>query len=193
MNARMNLLLVVAISFVLGLLNPIMVQPVAAAPAPMICQGYTVKSGDTLYGIARKLGTTAQALATKNKISLSSTLAVGRCLSIPGRSVAFGGVFQPDPEFIKLQQEFNRLYLEVAAKLGDPKATKIYSDAIRGLTDQRAQLTAAINALSAALNSTTTSLAIVILPPAFPCTTPNGYTYYVFDKKSCPFYKLIND
>ena len=45
---------------------------------------YTVKSGDTLSGIARKYGTTYQQLAAYNKISNPNKISVGQKIKIPG-------------------------------------------------------------------------------------------------------------
>jgi LysM repeat protein len=44
---------------------------------------YTVKSGDTLSGIAGKFGTTARAIANLNGISISAPLHAGQVLKIP--------------------------------------------------------------------------------------------------------------
>jgi LysM repeat protein len=44
---------------------------------------YTVRSGDTLSGIATKFGTTAKAIAALNGISVSTTLHAGQVLKIP--------------------------------------------------------------------------------------------------------------
>lgn len=47
---------------------------------------YTVKSGDTLSGIAAKYGTTYQALASYNGISNPNRISVGQKIKIPGKS-----------------------------------------------------------------------------------------------------------
>jgi LysM repeat protein len=44
---------------------------------------YTVRSGDTLSGIASKFGTTSRAIAELNGISVSKTLHAGDVLKIP--------------------------------------------------------------------------------------------------------------
>jgi len=44
---------------------------------------YTVQKGDTLYGLARRYGTTAQTLANLNGISLNSILRIGQKLKVP--------------------------------------------------------------------------------------------------------------
>jgi len=45
---------------------------------------YTVKAGDTLYGIAKAYGTTVQALAEANSIANPSIIYVGQVLTVPG-------------------------------------------------------------------------------------------------------------
>ena len=45
---------------------------------------YTVQPGDTLIGIANKLGVSADALIAANKISNPSLLQIGQVLKIPG-------------------------------------------------------------------------------------------------------------
>ena len=45
---------------------------------------YTVKSGDTLYGIAQKFGTTVDELKTLNNLS-SNTLSIGETLKVPNK------------------------------------------------------------------------------------------------------------
>ncbi len=59
--------------------------PKAPAPAPAKpTQQYTVKSGDTLSGIANRFGTTTSALAKANNISNPNHIKVGQKLTIPG-------------------------------------------------------------------------------------------------------------
>lgn len=48
---------------------------------------YTVKSGDTLYSIARTYGITVSALAAANKITNINLISVGQVLIIPGTTV----------------------------------------------------------------------------------------------------------
>lgn len=52
---------------------------------------YTVKSGDTLSGIAAKYGTTYQALASYNGISNPNVISVGQKIRIPAKKQASGG------------------------------------------------------------------------------------------------------
>ncbi|AKJ00559.1 putative chitinase [Archangium gephyra] len=59
--------------------------PSAPAPTPsQQGQSYTVKSGDTLSGIAQRFGTTVGALAQANGISNPNRINVGQRLTIPG-------------------------------------------------------------------------------------------------------------
>ena len=49
-------------------------------------QTYTVKSGDTLYGISNQFGVSVMDLARANNLSLTDTLSVGKTLTIPSSS-----------------------------------------------------------------------------------------------------------
>jgi len=58
-------------------------QKAGPARAPKV---HVVKSGDTLWGVARRYGVTVPALAAANGMSAKSSLAVGSRLEIPGAS-----------------------------------------------------------------------------------------------------------
>jgi murein DD-endopeptidase MepM/ murein hydrolase activator NlpD len=61
---------------------------VAAAPKPVGGNGtYTVASGDSLYTIAKKLGTTTEALKQANGLK-DGYLKIGQTLNVPGASAA---------------------------------------------------------------------------------------------------------
>ena len=49
-------------------------------------QSYTVKSGDTLYGISNQFGVSVMDLARVNNLSLTDTLSIGKSLTIPTNS-----------------------------------------------------------------------------------------------------------
>jgi len=61
--------------------------PSAAAAAPQ-SRVHTIKSGDTLWGVAREHGVTVPALAAANGLTTNSRLTVGTRLQIPGGSAA---------------------------------------------------------------------------------------------------------
>jgi LysM repeat protein len=71
------------------------VQPVpeaTTAPAPVQSQPtstYTVQAGDTLSAIGWRFGTSAEALAARNGISIGSYLQVGQNLIVPGGQEPF--------------------------------------------------------------------------------------------------------
>lgn len=71
------------------LMIPLSLQPLqkSAAASTTAVQHtlYTVKKGDTLYGISRQFGTTAKAIAELNGISLNSVLSIGQRLKIPAK------------------------------------------------------------------------------------------------------------
>jgi LysM repeat protein len=56
-------------------------------PAPVCSVYYTVRWGDTLYSIARRFGTTVQAIAAVNGITNPSLIRIGQVLCIPGGTV----------------------------------------------------------------------------------------------------------
>ncbi|ANY12412.1 LysM peptidoglycan-binding domain-containing protein [Leuconostoc lactis] len=58
---------------------------------------YTVKSGDTLYGIAAKLGTNVQTLLSLNNLQLSSIIYVGQVLKTNSAPVAGAGTATSTP------------------------------------------------------------------------------------------------
>lgn len=85
-RSRVSMVLLLAVLLGAGLLMP--AQPVLAAPAatvvtaPLADTGYIVKAGDTLYRLARRFGTTVQAIMDYNGLT-STTIYVGQRLYIP--------------------------------------------------------------------------------------------------------------
>jgi polysaccharide deacetylase family sporulation protein PdaB len=65
-----------------------------STPPPSSPVTYTVRSGDTLYSIARRYNTTVAQLASLNNISNPNLIRVGQVLTIPGSS---GGSTSPPP------------------------------------------------------------------------------------------------
>jgi membrane-bound lytic murein transglycosylase D len=57
----------------------------AATPQPRV---HTIRSGDTLWGVARQHGVTVPALAAANGLTTNSPLTVGMRLQIPGAAAA---------------------------------------------------------------------------------------------------------
>jgi LysM repeat protein len=86
-----------------GIANPALIRvgqtlsvPGGAAAVPSSSSGsgggvHTVRSGDTLAGIAARYGTSADALATLNGIADPNVLSVGRALRVPGSLPSSGG------------------------------------------------------------------------------------------------------
>ncbi|GAA4040825.1 hypothetical protein GCM10023063_28140 [Arthrobacter methylotrophus] len=65
----------------------------ASAPAPAVTAlastgAYTIKSGDTLGGIASRLGVSLSSLLSANKLSMSTIIYPGQKLAIPGAPAA---------------------------------------------------------------------------------------------------------
>jgi LysM repeat protein len=62
------------------------IAPPPPPPPPKTETTYTVQRGDTLGAIAKKFGTTVNALASANNIANPSLIRVGQVLKIPGAS-----------------------------------------------------------------------------------------------------------
>ncbi|WP_312066483.1 LysM peptidoglycan-binding domain-containing protein [Leuconostoc lactis] len=75
--------------------NATVTTPNASTSTPTVMPStngsYTVKSGDTLYGIAAKLGTNVQTLLSLNNLQLSSIIYVGQVLKTNSAPVAGAG------------------------------------------------------------------------------------------------------
>jgi LysM repeat protein len=66
----------------------------AAGTVPTSATSYVVKAGDTLWSIARKLGTTVRALQDANGIRNADVVVVGRTLKIPAGGTGGGGALR---------------------------------------------------------------------------------------------------
>lgn len=84
----------------------------AAAPAT---RHHTVRSGETLSGIAARYGTSATRIATASRISVRSVLRVGQRLTLPEAAAShpvastFGGVRYPDAVVAAARRNHDRL------------------------------------------------------------------------------------
>jgi N-acetylmuramoyl-L-alanine amidase len=67
------------------LLAAVAAVPALAAPTAAAGAGYRVKAGDTLSGIAARLGVSAAALTRVNRLADPNRIVAGRLLSVPGR------------------------------------------------------------------------------------------------------------
>jgi LysM repeat protein len=96
------------------------VSPIVAAPVirPIANGGtYTIVAGDTLTGIAAKVGTTLPALLAANGLSATSTIYAGRTLVIPGSAPASSG--SGEITLLTTEQEGNaRTIISVGRSLG---------------------------------------------------------------------------
>lgn len=63
----------------------------ASGTATAAATTYTVRAGDTLSSIARRFGTTVQAIQAANGIANPNSVAIGRVLKIPGGGTGGGG------------------------------------------------------------------------------------------------------
>ena len=74
------------INIVLSVALGLMALPPSAQAQDCPAAAYTVQRGDTLYGIARKLGTTIDALARANNLANPNRLFAGQVLIAPGNA-----------------------------------------------------------------------------------------------------------
>jgi LysM repeat protein len=58
--------------------------PPTSAPAPVIDNTYTIRTGDTVTAIAARFGVTVDAILSANGLSRASIIYAGRALTIPG-------------------------------------------------------------------------------------------------------------
>jgi LysM repeat protein len=90
-----------------------------ASPSLSPCSYYTVQRGDTLYSIARRYGTTVQAIAQANGILNPAYIRVGQVLCIPGLAASplSGGYYtvQRGDTLYSIACRFGTTYWAIAA------------------------------------------------------------------------------
>jgi LysM repeat protein len=92
---------------------------------------YVVQRGDTLFSIARRYGTTVQAIAARNGIANPSLISAGQTLVIPasGTSPSTGGqtyVVQRGDNLFRIALRHNMSYVDLAQYNGISDPSRIY-------------------------------------------------------------------
>jgi LysM repeat protein len=93
---------------------------------------YVVQRGDTLYSIARRYGTTVQAIAARNGIANPSLISVGQKLTIPasGSSSPSAGeqtyVVKRGDNLFRIALRYNMSYVDLAQYNGIADPSRIY-------------------------------------------------------------------
>jgi LysM repeat protein len=113
--------------------------PPTSAPAPTAAPSsgtttYTVQRGDTLYSIARRYGSTVEAIAAANSIANPSLIRVGQTLTIPGGTgvpvpVPSGGttyVVQRGDNLFRIALRYGISYVYLAQYNGIADPSRIY-------------------------------------------------------------------
>lgn len=92
--------------------------PVVETPAPVISSTYVVRTGDTVSGIAQRLGVGASAIMQANGLGPSALIYAGRTLRIPGvTAVQDGSSVTP----LTAEMAANaRIVIQVGRQLGVP-------------------------------------------------------------------------
>lgn len=92
--------------------------PVVETPAPVISDTYVVRTGDTVSGIAQRLGVSAAAILQANGLGPSALIYAGRTLRIPGVTAVQDGtsVTPLTPEMAANA----RIVIQVGRQLGVP-------------------------------------------------------------------------
>lgn len=92
--------------------------PVVETPAPVISNTYVVRTGDTVSGIAQRLGVSASAIMQANGLGPTALIYAGRTLRIPGVTAVQDGtsVTPLTPEMAANA----RIVIQVGRQLGVP-------------------------------------------------------------------------
>ena len=102
------------------------------APSTGSTVTYVVQRGDTLYSLARRYGTTVEAIATANGIANPNQIRVGQTLTIPSSGSPpppSGGttyVVQPGDNLFRIALRYNMSYLYLASYNGITDPSRIY-------------------------------------------------------------------
>jgi LysM repeat protein len=114
---------------------PPTVEPAPTTPPSSGATTYTVQRGDTLYSIARRYGTTVEAIAAANGIANPSRIRVGQTLTIPGGTgapapVPSGGgttyVVQRGDNLFRIALRYGVSYVYLAQYNGIADPSRIY-------------------------------------------------------------------
>lgn len=173
-----------ALVVVVGLLAPaaIVNQPAVAAPVTSSAT-YTVKNGDSLGGIARRLGVVLADLLSANGLTLTSTIHPGDLLVVPGVAPAAATTTTPTPAaplaYVVVAGDF---LFGVAKKLGVTVPALLAANSLTiasVITPGQALAVPAGGRLPApavATDATTTAAPTTAAPPTTDAPTMRNYT-----------------
>ena len=117
-------------AFILALLVVQLVLATGIVAHASPCSYYTVQRGDTLYSIARRYGTTVQALAQANGILNPAYIRVGQVLCIPGLAPPPlpGGYYtvQRGDTLYSIARRFGTTHWAIAIANSLPNPNRIY-------------------------------------------------------------------